>query len=76
MTISDAQAGTNFGTGNLSLGTVTDATGSMELYYWPTSYSDCFIGLAGMAIPTGPVDIDRHRLGLWRGRHRSLPRFR
>ena len=46
----------SFGTANQT-GTITDATGSMTLYYWPTSYSVENANLDGMAIPTGPVNM-------------------
>jgi len=55
-TISGQTTGETFGTANLTL-TVADGTGSMELYYWPTSYSAANANLAGETIPTGPVDI-------------------
>ena len=38
-------------------GTVSDGTGSMTLYYWPTSYSVANVNFTGKAVPTGPVDI-------------------
>ena len=38
-------------------GTITDQYGSsVELYYWPSSYSSCFSAFGGTAIPTGLVD--------------------
>ena len=46
---------TNYSQGNLT-GTITDATGSVNLYDWPTSYSSC-ASMAGQPIPTGPVDM-------------------
>lgn len=55
-TISGQSAGDTFGTTSLSL-TVTDGTGSMTLYYWPTSYSKANANLYGQTIPTGPVNI-------------------
>jgi hypothetical protein len=49
--------GETFGTGNLQL-TVTDSTGSEELYYYPTSYSLANLDLYGITIPVGvPVDM-------------------
>jgi hypothetical protein len=57
VTISNTTTSTVFGTSNLALG-VTDSTGTETLYYWPTSYSACFTGLGGTAIPTsGTYDI-------------------
>ncbi len=57
VTISNTTSSTVFGRSNLSL-EVTDSTGSETLYYWPTSYSDCFTNLGGTTIPTsGTYDI-------------------
>jgi len=36
--------------------TITDNTGSMTMFDWVTSYSQCG-ELGGMGVPTGPVDI-------------------
>jgi len=36
--------------------TITDGSGSIELFDWTTSYSDCG-ALGGSPVPTGPVDI-------------------
>ncbi|MGD0542740.1 MAG: hypothetical protein ABSB33_14595, partial [Tepidisphaeraceae bacterium] len=57
VTITGQTAGEKFGITNIAL-TVTDTLGnSMELYYWPTSYSAANVNLFGETIPTGPVDI-------------------
>ncbi len=48
--------GETWGTANLTL-TMTDGSGSMTLYYWPTSYSAANANMFGETIPTGPVTI-------------------
>ncbi len=37
--------------------TITDATGSMKLYYWPGTFSAANSNLFGQAIPTDPVSV-------------------
>ena len=37
--------------------TITDASGSMTLYYWPTSYSSTYANFNGLAVPTTPVNL-------------------
>ncbi len=55
VTISGGPA--TFGTANLTM-TITDASNnSMELFYWPTSYSSENATFDGTAIPTTPVNI-------------------
>jgi len=53
---STLSAGETWGTANLTL-TITDGTGSMTMYYYPTSVGEANENLFGKTIPTGPVDI-------------------
>jgi hypothetical protein len=56
-TFGESAAGVANGGTNGS-GYITDSSGkTLELYYWESSYSSCYTGLGGLAIPTGPVDV-------------------
>jgi len=55
--VSGTQVWNNATLGNQA-GLITDSSNnSMNLYYWPTSYSVASQNLAGLAIPTGLVDM-------------------
>jgi len=55
--------------------TITDSLGnSMQLYYWPTSYSAANQNLGGTTVPTGPVDI-RGIASVYTGATPFVPEF-
>lgn len=56
VTIGDGMIGQTFGYTNLT-GSVIDGTGSMQLYYWPTSYTTPIANLYGQAVPSGAVNM-------------------
>ncbi len=45
-----------FAGSNLS-GMITDSSGHMTLFYWPTSYSAAYNFFNGVTIPTGPINL-------------------
>ena len=53
-----AGQGSTFGTTDGPFGaTVTDASGTMTFWYWPSSQSSANSNLFGQAVPTGPVNM-------------------
>ena len=65
------QPQTTFQTQNLS-GTITDSSGSMEIFYWPSSYSVPNNFFAGLAIPTTPVTLTGF-ISLFNGAQEFVP---
>jgi hypothetical protein len=57
VTITGQTAGETFGTADLTL-TMTDSTGTEELFYYPHDFSVANANMFGETIPTGPVDIE------------------